>query len=212
MVDETVFGVAAISEDPLPFDVNAPPVVPPSAVDDSPADEVGETGFINLDALAARPLPFDPPQAASVDETVMGVPAISEEPLPFQLGPAAVPAPEPDLPRDETGQTAFLDPGALNLGPAHPFAGVVPLKQQPLAGPASLTLLQYAALETEITLNPAAADQALAACRLDRTGRRTHAEALRRLFDQEPRARDLWSQAKARYQAWRLSSSGGSTP
>ncbi|RLB61809.1 MAG: hypothetical protein DRI90_10520 [Deltaproteobacteria bacterium] len=208
IVDETVFGVPATLQAPLPFDGNALVI----AVDDSPADEVGETGFINLDALAARPLPFDPPKTEIVDETVMGVPAITKEPLPFQPGPAAVPEPTPDEPHDEAGETAFLDSSALNLGPAHPFDGEVPLEQQPLAGSGSLSLLQYAALETEIALTPAEAERAMAACGLDGAGRRTHAEALRQLFEREPQARELWSQARARYLAWRTSSSGGKTP
>jgi len=109
-----------------------------------------------------------------------------------------------------------VDISQMSFEPVTPFApddGDVgperPLEHRPLAGPSSLTLAQYAAVESELAIDPSRVTAVLQRYGLTDDTRRAHARALRDLFDREPAARQVWTQVSDAYAAWR--SKGGQT-
>ena len=228
-VDETTFGVTLSEESVLPFrDGAAQPPAPTAPVDDAPAPGTGETAFVDVAKLALAPTPFadQDPLAGSVDETTFGVTLSEESVLPFEAPrgdgrPPAIAAAPTDDAHAQVGETGFVDLSKIDLSagaaflapklPPIPAAGAPadpatqPLAQRALLGPGSLTMGQYAAVESEIALDASAAPRVLAAYGLDAAGRRAHAEALRVLLASDPSAREAWEQAKGTYRAWRQS-------
>lgn len=209
--DETSFlSAGALGPlEPVPFSSQGGGSAPQALEDLAPHASVGETGFLDAEALGVASLPFgagpspaeEPPSpAGSVDETAFVTAIPDSEVLPF-AGQSATPSARPtSSPHPQTGGTSHVQVSAGSVPEAAlPFASTH-RGSEDLGG---LTLQQLAALEVEVAHAVGRVPEVLAHFGVEAEVYRRLKQTFAQRAAADPSLAQVFDTEKAAYLAWR---------
>lgn len=209
--DETSFlsAGALVPLEPVPFSSQGGGSAPQPLEELAPHASVGETGFLDAEALGVASLPFgggsstdqeQPSLAGSVDETAFVTAIPDTEVLPF-AGQSAPPSASPtSSPHPQTGGTSHVQVSDGSVPEAAlPFASTH-RGNEDLGG---LTLQQLAALEVEVAHAVGRVPEVLAHFGVDAEVYRRLKQTFAQRIATDPSLAQVFDTEKAAYLAWR---------